>query len=84
MTLALTTASVATLALAPTAFAQQQNQSRMSWSQLTSQLENNGYQIRELDQKNDGWKAEVTDKNNRRLELRIDNQGKILREDIDD
>lgn len=69
------------LALATSA---QAEEGRIPWSQLTKQLEDKGYNIRELDQKRDGWKAEVTNQKGERLDLRIDRQGVIVREEIDD
>lgn len=56
---------------------------RISWSALTAKLEQGGYKIHELDEKQDGWKAEVVDKNNQRLKLYIDRQGNITRQKID-
>lgn len=56
---------------------------RISWSALTTKLEQSGYKIHELDEKYEGWKAEVVDKNNQRLKLYIDRQGNITRQKID-
>lgn len=56
---------------------------RISWSALTTKLEQSGYKIHELDEKHEGWKAEVVDKNNQRLKLYIDRQGNITRQKID-
>ncbi|EJF91179.1 PepSY domain-containing protein [Bartonella tamiae] len=70
--------------LAATSYAQNAPDARISWSQLTTQLEQNNYKIRELDEKYYGWKAEVYDKDHRRLELRIDKQGNIIRQEFDD
>lgn len=82
MVLAASTLAVASVGMNSSAFAQTP-EARISWSQLTTQLEKNGYQIREIDQKYDGWKVEVTDKDNRRLELRVDKQGKVVHEKVD-
>lgn len=79
--LATATAAVGLIGMATSSFA---NDVRISWSALTAKLEQNGYKIREIDQKHQGWKAEVTDKNNQRLELYIDRQGNITRQKIDD
>ena len=57
---------------------------RISWSALTTKLEQSGFKIRELDEKHEGWKAEVIDKNNQRLKLYIDRQGNITRQKVDD
>lgn len=81
--LAAATTVLGATAIATTASAQTPD-ARISWSQLTSKLEQAGYHIRDLDQKHDGWEAEVTDKNNQRLELRLDRQGNITRQKIDD
>lgn len=56
---------------------------RISWSALTTKLEQSGYKIHELDEKYEGWKAEVVDKNNQRLKLYIVRQGNITRQKID-
>lgn len=57
---------------------------RISWSELTQKLENQGYRIHEIDTKYNGWEAEVSDKDHIRYELYLDNQGNILRKKIDD
>ncbi|UXM95438.1 PepSY domain-containing protein [Bartonella sp. HY329] len=61
-----------------------QTSARISTSQLASKIEQAGYQIRDIDQKYYGWEVEVTDRNNQRLELRVDNQGNITGQEYDD
>lgn len=78
--LAASTAAVGLTGLTMSSFA---NDARISWSALTTKLEQNGYKIREIDEKHEGWKAEVTDKNNQRLKLYIDRQGNITRQKVD-
>ncbi|AQT46348.1 MULTISPECIES: PepSY domain-containing protein [Bartonella] len=79
--LAAATATIALSGFASSAFAEQN--ARISWSALTTKLEQSGYKIHELDEKHEGWKAEVIDKNNQRLKLYIDRQGNITRQKID-
>lgn len=74
-------ASIGLAGVASSSFAAES--ARISWSALTSKLEQSGYKIRELDEKREGWKAEVVDKNNQRLKLYIDRQGNITRQKID-
>lgn len=78
--LAASTAAIALTGLMTTSFAKD---ARISWSALTTKLEQSGYKIREIDQKYEGWKAEVTDKDNQRLKLYIDRQGNITRQKVD-
>jgi len=49
---------------------------RISWTQLVSKLEGDGYAIRELDMKRGGWKAEVV-RGGARYKLRLDAQGNV-------
>jgi len=56
--------------------------SRISWTQLVSKLEGEGYAIRELDMKRDGWKAEVV-QGGKRYKLRLDPQGNVTRKKWD-
>jgi len=55
---------------------------RISWTQLVSKLEGDGYAIRELDMKRDGWKAEVV-QGGKRYKLRLDHQGNVTRKKWD-
>jgi len=56
---------------------------RISWTQLVTKLEGQGYDIRELDMKRDGWKAEVV-RDGGHYELRLDRQGNVVRMKMDD
>lgn len=76
-------ASTAAIALTGLTTASLAKDARISWSALTTKLEQSGYKIREIDQKYEGWKAEVTDKDNQRLKLYIDRQGNITRQKVD-
>lgn len=80
--LAAATATFGLVGFASSSFAAEN--ARISWSALTTKLEQSGFKIRELDEKHDGWKAEVIDKNNQRLKLYIDRQGNITRQKVDD
>lgn len=55
-------------------------QPRISWSQLTKQLEDKGFVIREIKRKSDGFKVEALDRNYTRYELRLNLQGEIVRQ----
>lgn len=57
-----------------------QNTAPISWSQLTKQLEDKGYIIREIERKNDGFKANVTDRDYNRYELRLNLQGEVVQQ----
>lgn len=72
--------SFATTGIAQT----QTDASHISWSQLTKQLEDQGYIIRDIDKKHNGWKVEVYDRNHGKLELRINHQGKVISQKYDD
>ncbi|WP_295733145.1 PepSY domain-containing protein [uncultured Bartonella sp.] len=80
--LAAATATFGLVGFASSSFAAEK--ARISWSALTTKLEQSGFKIRELDEKHEGWKAEVIDKNNQRLKLYIDRQGNITRQKVDD
>ncbi|MBI0002605.1 PepSY domain-containing protein [Bartonella sp. M0177] len=80
--LAAATATIGLAGFSSSSFAAEK--ARISWSALTTKLEQSGFKIRELDEKHEGWKAEVTDKNNQRLKLYIDRQGNITRQKVDD
>lgn len=58
-------------------------QARISWSQLTKQLEDKGYTIREIEFKADGWEADVMDQNHSQVELRLNPQGTIVHQRFD-
>jgi len=55
----------------------------ISWTQLVQKLEGEGYRIREIEMKRDGWEANVIHKGNR-YELRLDTKGRVLRKKWDD
>ena len=74
--LAAATATFGLIGFASSSFAAEN--ARISWSALTTKLEQSGFKIRELDEKHEGWKAEVIDK------LYIDRQGNITRQKVDD
>ncbi|EJF89290.1 PepSY domain-containing protein [Bartonella tamiae] len=57
---------------------------RISVSQMASKLEQDGYHIREIEQKRYGWEVNVTDTNHDRLELRVNKQGNITAQKYDD
>lgn len=80
--LAAATATFGLVGFASSSFAAEN--ARISWSALTTKLEQSGFKIRELDEKHEGWKAEVIDKNNQRFKLYIDRQGNITRQKVDD
>lgn len=80
--LAAATATFGLIGFASSSFAAEN--ARISWSALTTKLEQSGFKIRELDEKHEGWKAEVIGKNNQRLKLYIDRQGNITRQKVDD
>ncbi|MBI0170034.1 MULTISPECIES: PepSY domain-containing protein [Bartonella] len=80
--LAAATATFGLIGFASSSFAAEN--ARISWSALTTKLEQSGFKIRELDEKHEGWKAEVIDKTNQRLKLYIDRQGNITRQKVDD
>lgn len=82
-------AAIGVAGLASVSYAQNapypaQTSARISTSQLAQKIEQAGYHIRDIDQKRFGWEIEVTDKNNQRLELRVDNQGNITSQEYDD
>jgi len=56
---------------------------RISWTQLVQKLERDGYQIREIEMKRNGWEANVT-RHGERYELRLDKGGNIVRQKWDD
>lgn len=56
---------------------------RISWSELVGKIEQGGYKIHEIEEKRGGWKAEVLDKNNHRMELFLDRKGNVTRQKVD-
>lgn len=58
-------------------------EARISWSELVGKIEQGGYKIHEIEEKRNGWKAEVLDKNNRRMELFYDRKGNVTRQKTD-
>lgn len=62
----------------------QAEEGRIAWSQLTKQLEDKGYNIREIERKRYGWKAKVMDRNGEQYELRFNRAGVIIREEYKD
>jgi len=56
---------------------------RISWVELVQKLEGDGYRIREIEMKRNGWQADVIRDGNR-YELRLDTRGNILRKKWDD
>jgi len=50
----------------------------ISWTQLVQKLENDGYRIREIEMKRNGWEVEVI-QNGERYDLRLDARGNIIR-----
>lgn len=73
----------ALIALSQAGYAEE-TASRISWSELTQKLEQQGYRIHDIETKYNGWEAEVTDKDNQRYEIRLDHSGRIIRKKIED
>jgi len=75
------------LALATVAEAKKRDRSyntanHISWSALVNKLETQGYQIREIDMKRNGWKAKAI-QGGKIYELRLDASGTVLRKKRD-
>jgi|GEM_PF-2631151 len=86
--LTIATLLVGALALSAPAEAQKRhnrdrgNTNHISWTQLVQKLENDGYRIREIEMKRNGWEAEVI-RDGDRYDLRLDARGNIIRRKLD-
>lgn len=62
----------------------QMQEEQITWPQLVKKLEDEGYAIREIERKRDGWKAKVANRKGERYELRLSKSGIVVREEYDD